>query len=125
MDGDRASGRDWPAALVILKPETVVAWHRKGFRLFWTWKVRHGKPGRPKVPKETLDLIRRMSRENPMWGTQRIHGELLKLGSIDAIGASVDGRTNFSYKFNCRGNFSLADEVWIEARMHDILALYM
>jgi len=44
--------------------------------------------------------------------------------SIDAIGASVDGRTNFSYKFNCRGNFSLADEVWIEARMHDILALY-
>ena len=43
--------------------------------------------------------------------------------SIDAIGASVDGRTNFSYKFNCRGNFSLADEVWIEARMHDILAL--
>ena len=80
MDGDRASGRDWPAALVIVKPETVVAWHRKGFRLFWTWKVRHGKPGRPKVPKETRDLIRRMSRENPMWGAPRIHGELLKLG---------------------------------------------
>jgi hypothetical protein len=60
--------RDWRSVLVIVKPETVVAWHRKGFRLFWTWKARHGKPGRPKVSKETRELIRRMSRENPMWG---------------------------------------------------------
>jgi putative transposase len=80
--------RDWRSALVIVKPETVVAWHRKGFRLFWTWKVRHGKPGRPKVPKETRALIRRMSRENPMWGAPRIHGELLKLG-IDIGETSV------------------------------------
>ncbi len=80
--------RDWRSALVIVKPETVVAWHRKGFRLFWTWKVRHGKPGRPKVPKETRELIRRMSRENPMWGAPRIHGELLKLG-IDIGETSV------------------------------------
>ena len=71
---------DWRTALVIVKPETVIAWHRKGFRLFWTWKVRRGSPGRPTVAKEVRDLIRRMSRENPLWGAPRIHGELLKLG---------------------------------------------
>ena len=79
---------DWRSALVIVKPETVVAWHRKGFRLFWTWKVRHGQPGRPVVPREVRDLIRRMCRENPTWGAPRIHGELLKLG-IDIGETSV------------------------------------
>jgi transposase InsO family protein len=71
---------DWRSALVIVKPETVIAWHRKGFRLFWTWKVRHGQPGRPAVAKHVRELIRRLSRENPLWGAPRIHGELLKLG---------------------------------------------
>ena len=71
---------DWRSALVIVKPETVVAWHRKAFRLFWTWKIRRGKPGRPPVPREVRDLIRLMSKENPGWGAPRIHGELLKLG---------------------------------------------
>lgn len=71
---------DWRSALVIVKPETVIAWHRKGFRLFWTWKVQHGKPGRPAISLEIRTLIRRMSRENPGWGAPRIHGELLKLG---------------------------------------------
>jgi putative transposase len=70
----------WRSALVIVKPETVIAWHRKAFRLFWTWKVRHGKPGRPAISPEIRALIRRMSRENPGWGAPRIHGELLKLG---------------------------------------------
>jgi len=72
--------RNWRSTLVIVKPETVVAWHRKGFRLFWTWKVRHGQPGRPVVAREIRDLIRTMCRENPGWGAPRIHGELLKLG---------------------------------------------
>ena len=72
--------RHWRSTLVLVKPETVVAWHRKGFRLFWTWKVRHGQPGRPAITRETRDLIRRMCRENPTWGAPRIHGELLKLG---------------------------------------------
>jgi hypothetical protein len=72
--------RDWTSALMIVKAETVVAWHRKGFRLFWTWKIHHGKPGRPSVPREVRDLIRMMSRNNPHWGAPRIHGELLKLG---------------------------------------------
>jgi transposase InsO family protein len=74
--------------LVLVKPETVIAWHRKGFRLFWTWKVRRGQPGRLAVPKDIRELIRKMSRENPLWGAPRIHGELLKLG-IDVGETSV------------------------------------
>ena len=69
---------DWRSALVIVKPETVIAWHRKGFRLFWTWKIRQGQVGRSAVPREARDLIRKMSRENPLWGAPRIHGELGK-----------------------------------------------
>jgi hypothetical protein len=70
----------WRSALAIVRPETVVAWLRKGFRVFWTWKVRHGHPGRPIISREVRDLIRNMCRENPWWGAPRIHGELLKLG---------------------------------------------
>ena len=73
---------------MIVKPETVIAWHRKGFRVFWTWKVRRGQPGRPPVSQETRKLIRQMSRDNPLWGAPRIHGELLKLG-IDIGETSV------------------------------------
>jgi transposase InsO family protein len=66
-------------ALVIVKPETVIRWHRAGFRLFWRWKSRsYG--SRPKVPLEIRRLIRDMSLANPLWGAPRIHGELLKLG---------------------------------------------
>jgi transposase InsO family protein len=72
--------RDWRSALAIVKPETVLAWHHAGFRLFWTWKVRRGQPGRPVISLEVRDLIRKMCRENPLWGAPRIHGELLKLG---------------------------------------------
>ena len=76
----RRAWGDWKSVLMIVKAETVVAWHRKGFRLFWTWKIRRGKPGRPSVPQEVRNLIRMMSRNNPRWGAPRIHGELLKLG---------------------------------------------
>jgi putative transposase len=79
---------DWRSALAIVKPETVVAWHRAGFRLFWTWKVRHGQTGRPGISREVRDLIRKMCRENQGWGAPRIHGELLKLG-IDVGESSV------------------------------------
>jgi transposase InsO family protein len=65
---------------MIVKAETVIAWHRKGFRWFWTWRIHRGKPGRPSVPREVRDLIRMLSRHNPRWGAPRIHGELLKLG---------------------------------------------
>jgi hypothetical protein len=66
----------------------VISWRRKGYRLFWTWKVRHGKPGRPAVSRDIREWIRRMSRDNPLWGAPRIHGELLKLG-IDVGETSV------------------------------------
>ena len=79
---------DWRSALAIVQPETVVAWHRAGFRLFWTWKVRRGQCGRPLISREIRDLIRQMCRENPGWGAPRIHGELLKLG-IDVGESSV------------------------------------
>src|SRR5208282_4519266 len=66
-------------ALVIVEPETVIRWHRAGFRLFWRWKSRAG-GGRPKVALEIRQLIRAISLANPLWGAPRIHGELLKLG---------------------------------------------
>jgi transposase InsO family protein len=76
----------WRSALVIVRPETVIAWHRQGFRLLWTWKSRHR--GRPTVPLEVQKLIRTMSEANPLWGAPRIHGELLKLG-LEISQASV------------------------------------
>jgi len=70
---------EWRAAVVIVKPETVLAWHRRGFRLFWTWKSRR-RVGRPGLPPDVRRLIRTMAEANPLWGAPRIHGELLKLG---------------------------------------------
>jgi transposase InsO family protein len=66
-------------ALTIVKPDTVIRWHRAGFRSYWRWKSRH-RCGRPTVPLEIRRLIREMSIANPLWGAPRIHGELLKLG---------------------------------------------
>ena len=71
--------RGWRSALHIVRPETVVAWHRRGFRLFWTWKSRR-RTGRPGVPADVRALIRELSTANPLWGAPRIHGELQKLG---------------------------------------------
>jgi hypothetical protein len=70
----------WRNPLIIVKPDTVVAWSRKGFRLFWTWKSRRGRSGRPTVAKDVRDLIRKISQANPLWDVPRVHGELLKLG---------------------------------------------
>ena len=61
------------------RPETVIGWHRRGFRLYWTWKSRR-RVGRPSVPKDVRTLIRELSTANPLWGAPRIHGELQKLG---------------------------------------------
>jgi transposase InsO family protein len=81
--------RIWPQALnamVLVKPATVIQWHRKGFRLYWHWRSR--RLGRPKMSLEARDLIRQMSTANPLWGAPRIHGELLKLG-IEVSQATV------------------------------------
>jgi putative transposase len=71
---------DWRKVLIIVNPETVVSWHRAGFRLFWRWRSRSRNCGRPRVEEEIRLLIRRMRKENPSWGAPRIHGELLQLG---------------------------------------------
>src|ERR1700756_4527124 len=65
--------------LTIIQPETLVRWHRTGFRHYWRWKSR-SPAGRPQIETDLRALIRRMSVENPLWGAPRIHGELLKLG---------------------------------------------
>jgi len=66
-------------AILIIRPDTLVQWHRAGFRRYWRWKSRH-RLGRPPVERDLRALIRQMSAENPLWGAPRIHGELLKLG---------------------------------------------
>jgi transposase InsO family protein len=73
--------------LAIVRPETVVRWHRAGFRCYWHWKS-HSRGGRPQIDTELRALIKRMSVENPLWGAPRIHGELLKLG-FDVAQSSV------------------------------------
>ncbi len=74
--------RLWPSLLgaaQAVQPETILRWHRAGFKTFWRWKSRK-RAGRPKIDRGLRDLIRRMSRENSKWGAARIHGELLMLG---------------------------------------------
>jgi hypothetical protein len=69
----------WRESLIIIKPETVIKWHRKGFILYWEWKCRNN-GGRPKIPQEQINLIKQMAQDNPLWGVPHIHGEMLKLG---------------------------------------------
>jgi hypothetical protein len=109
--------RDWLSTLVIVKAETVVAWHRKGFRLFWTWKVRRGQSGRPSIARETRDLIRKMCRENPGWGAPRIHGELLKLG-IEIGESSVS-----KYMVRCRKPPSQTWRTFLENHVSQLVSI--
>jgi hypothetical protein len=77
----------WRCSLHIVRPDTVIAWHRRAFAWYWTRKSRR-RPGRPNVAAEIRHLIREMSQANPLWGAPRIHGELLKLG-IDLAQSTV------------------------------------
>jgi putative transposase len=70
----------WRDALVLIKPDTLLRWHRDGFRLFWKWRSWKKPPAPPRVPPDVVDLIRHMATENRLWGAERIRGELLKLG---------------------------------------------
>ena len=72
---------NWADVLVIVKPETVVGWHRAGFRLYWRWRSR-SRGGRPRTTAEICSLIRRLAHENPTWGAPKIYGELMKLGLV-------------------------------------------
>ena len=71
-----------------MKPETVIRWHRSGFRRYWTWKSRRRRRGRPPIDPDVRALIRKMSEANPRWGAPRVHGELRKIG-IDVSQAAV------------------------------------
>src|SRR5437773_735273 len=65
---------DWRKALIVVRPQTLIRWHRAGWRLFWRWQCRSG---RPPIPRELRELIRRMADDNPLWGEERIANELL------------------------------------------------
>ena len=108
---------NWRSRLAIVQPETVIAWHRQSFRLVWTWKVRRGQPGRPTVPHEVRDLIRRMSRDNPGWGAPRIHGELLKLGI--QIGETSVGK----YMVRCRKPPSQTWRTFLDNHLQQLVSI--
>ena len=90
---------NWRSARIMVQPQTVVGWHRQGFQLYWRWKSRSGKTGRPPIPAEIRELIRLMSRENPRWGAPRICSELLLLGR------DVAERTVAKYRVRIRQPF--------------------
>lgn len=85
----------WRESLLVVTPETVLRWHKQGFKYYGTWKCRR-RGGRPAVPHDLRQLIRRMSRANPLWGAPRVHGELRKLG-ID-ISQSAVGKYIFHHR---------------------------
>ena len=109
--------KDWTKALILVKPDTVVRWHRTGFRLYWTWKSRRKGHGRPAVPSEVRQLIRRMSRANPLWGAPRVHGELLKLG-IEISQAAVS-----KYMVRRRKSPSPSWRAFLDTHVKDLVSI--
>ena len=107
---------DWRAALLIVQPDTVVRWHREGFKLFWRWKSR-ARPGRPKIEAKIRNLIRRMSRENPLWGTPRIQSELALLGHVVAE-STID-----EYRVHPRKPPSQTWRTFLDNHVKDIVAI--
>jgi putative transposase len=107
---------DWRSSLVIVKPATVVRWHRDGFRLYWRWKS-HGKVGRPKIDAEVRNLIRRMCRENATWGAPRIQSEL------SLLGFTVDESTVAKYMIRRPKPPSQTWRTFLENHVGDIAAI--
>jgi len=111
--------RNWKDALIVVKPETVIGWHRKGFRLYWTWKSRKKKPGRPRISREIRKLIKKMAKANATWGAPRIHGELLKLGiHIDETTVS-----NYLKRFRTGNPPSQTWRTFLKNHMHNTFAI--
>src|SRR5512140_161009 len=104
--------------LTIIRPETLVRWHRTGFRCYWRWKSRP-QGGRPQIDTELRALIRRMSVENPLWGAPRIHGELLKLG-FEVAQSSVA-----KYMVKRRGPPSQGWRTFLRNHAPDIAAMHL
>ena len=107
---------NWRSVLVIVQPETVIRWHQRGFKLYWRWKSR-GRSGRPKIDVEIRKLIRRMSKENPLWGTPRIRSELQLLG-YEASKATVD-----KYRVRHRQPPSQTWRTFLDNHLADIVAV--
>src|SRR3989442_304371 len=103
-------------SLQMVRPETVVGWHRQGFRRYWAWKSQRRR-GRPAIRTERRDLIRRISRANPLWGAPRIHGELLKLG------LTVSQATVSKYMLRPRRPPSQAWRTFLKNHAKDLIAL--
>jgi len=108
---------NWKRDLVIVRSETVIGWHRKGWRLYWKWKSRPKQKGRPPISVEIRDLIRRISRDNQLWGAPRIHGELLKLG------VEVSEATVARYMVKCPRPPSQTWRTFIKNHMPEIVAI--
>ena len=108
---------NWRTALLIVQPDTVVRWHQQSFKLYWRWKSRSRKPGRPKLDVEIRKLIRRMSLENPLCGTPRIQSELRLLGYA-ASKATVD-----KYKVRHRKPPSQTWRTFLDNHVRDIVAI--
>ena len=106
----------WQAALLIVQPATVVHWHRQGFKLFWRWKSRGGKLDRPRIEREISELIRRMSRENPIWGAPRIQAELKLLGY------AVAESTVAKYRARTRKPSSPNWKTFLNNHLHELAA---
>lgn len=108
----------WKGALIIVQPETVVRWHRAGFRLYWR-KISRKRGGRPKIDQEFRKLVERMAHENPLWGAPRIHGELLMLG-ISISEATV---SRYLKKLRRRKPPSQTWRTFIRNHMHESIAV--
>ena len=108
--------KSWRNSLQMVRPETVVGWHRQGFRRYWAWKSQRRR-GRPAIRTELRDLIRRISRANPLWGAPRIHGELLKLG------LTVSQATVSKYMVRPRRPPSQAWRTFLKNHAKDLIAL--
>jgi len=107
----------WRDSLVIVQPQTVIAWRRRKFREHWRRLIRSGKPGRPAVAREVRDLIRRMSRANPLWGAPHIVGELAKIG-INLRKSTVE-----KYMARRRKPPSATWRVFLKNHVKDIIAV--
>jgi putative transposase len=107
---------DWRDSLAIVKPATVIRWHRDGFKLYWRWKSR-GKPGRPKINADIRSLIQRMCRENATWGAPRIQSELALLG------ITIDETTVAKYMIRHRKPPSQTWRTFLENHVSDIAAI--
>lgn len=108
---------NWRTVLLIVQPETVVRWHRKGFKLFWRWKSRSTGVGRPKIEAEIRRLIRCMSRENTTWGVPRIQSELALLGH------TVSEATVRKYRIRHRKPPSQTWRMFLDNHLTDIVAI--